>query len=1221
MSNSEIIFAVCQAINRATNPTEAALPVLRWINNIYGPALVSLAQGQTEVLVSPEVVIEQEVTDWIVQHTADYMRDTIHRLETHEVAGPALLIPLRYDQHYFGLLWVYGYLPMDESLLLLAQVLVARLHHFKQWNLSNTASFKDLKLAIQTEMISLVNSTVRLSELASRVYGTLRPLLEPDSFAFGIFDRERDTIDLVIHEGDSHYQRSYLYAPDQNIVSHIIANKQPVTWNDTLELNAAAPPGDPNIYPLSFIGVPLMTRGEVSGILYIEAMRPMAFDKNSLDLLSIFAVGLALAAANSQLYRSAGRRNQEITAITEVSRTLATRPSSSEIWGLLDEQLSMLFDSSSFYVALYNEDDGLLSFPLLVEEGIRISTPEPRPLSGISRAVIVHGTALLFHNLALEQERAEALGIHMDEHWEDNSILESLSCLAVPLRKYNNEVIGVISVQNYLPDIYNAGDLSVLMSIAAQVALALDSRDLLMVDQERRKVTNTLIDIGRDLSSTLDYAEVMDRVLDQMLRVVSYDSACIMLIPKDVQDSSRMVISAAYGLPPYVRGQDVDMRDSRFNRQILESKQPLVVDDVQKYSDWQNWGDRDHGNLTRSWIGVPLLIEDRVIGMITLDKSIPGYYTQKDASTALAVANYAAIAVENARLHAQSEMNLRALEMHNHLLTSMHKLSIFISSTLDRDEILRSTAKHLQQLFKVDHCGIVLIDSESGIKGDGVLVAEYPLQGNIGLRVPIESDYSSVTGFPGKVTVMDQIDDSRIQKVTQNILRQMKVKSALFASLVARERYIGSIGLDSTSRYRVFTEEEKEIFATVSTQLALAINNADLYVQAVAANRLKDEFLANISHELRTPLNAIMGYTEMVLQRIYGEVNDLQADRLNRVLSSSKQLHDLISDVLDLSKIEAGQMDIAMESLKMQEVLMSALDSLSLQAESKKLKIEVDLAPDLPFITGDSQRIRQILINLIDNAIKFTHEGKIYIRVGVLDFEGFTINDANIPALCPVNTGQWLMVSVRDTGIGIAPETQKIIFDPFRQGDGSSIREYAGTGLGLAISNRLVTLHKGHLWVKSAPDKGSTFTMLLPLNTTEVSESDTLELPPLVDTDKRLVVVVDNDPAALQLTKDYLGNQDCQVLGLRNPAHVQRIALHYKPDVIILDALMPYTSGWDLLETLKSTPETAHIPVILWSTDEAPDDYDANIAAYLTKPIQQQTLIKLVNRIMEQDKF
>ncbi|MBC8170515.1 MAG: response regulator, partial [Anaerolineae bacterium] len=574
----------------------------------------------------------------------------------------------------------------------------------------------------------------------------------------------------------------------------------------------------------------------------------------------------------------------------------------------------------------------------------------------------------------------------------------------------------------------------------------------------------------------------------------------------------------------------------------------------------------------------------------------------------------AAVAVDNARLHAESEENLKVLRKRARRLASLHRISTIISSTLDRDTVLNSVVKVLPELFGVEHCGIVLLNDSGEF---GQVVAEYPEVGVVGAYINLYGNSTFERLMAGNDVLIVNTADSNVSEQTLDTLQRAGAQVSLLAPLVARDRAIGSIGMDSYNAQHQFTEGDEEALMTIAGQVAVAINNIDLYEQAVLANRLKSEFLANISHELRTPLNAIIGYSELLVTGMYGDLNPKQQDRIDRVNSSGKHLLELINDVLDLSKIEAGHMKLDLETLDIQELVRYAFMEITPQAEVKGLDLKLSIAADLPHVRGDAQRIRQVLINLMGNAVKFTKEGGVTAVAKPLSiYGGASLDTPPVPAYFKVPDGEWLIISVEDTGIGISGDNHKIIFDAFRQVDGSSVREFGGTGLGLAIAMKLITMHGGFIWVDSEVGVGSKFHILLPVE--PKPQRSTVEIPTLARDSRPTILVVDDDPASLQLIEDYLPEDEYQVVSTREPAYALELARQIRPSIIITDVLMPRINGWEVLRTLKREPITASIPVIVLSiVEKKTTGFYLGAADYLIKPINRDVLMGSMGKILQ----
>jgi signal transduction histidine kinase len=321
-----------------------------------------------------------------------------------------------------------------------------------------------------------------------------------------------------------------------------------------------------------------------------------------------------------------------------------------------------------------------------------------------------------------------------------------------------------------------------------------------------------------------------------------------------------------------------------------------------------------------------------------------------------------------------------------------------------------------------------------------------------------------------------QIPDLRERP--SNVLRDVTVaagyRSVLVVPLVGADRIFGALLLQRR-RPGEFPEAAVRLMQTLAAQSVLAIQNARLFREIAdkseelrLASQHKSQFLANMSHELRTPMNAILGYTELMVDGIYGNLPEKAAGVLERVQNNGKHLLALINDVLDLSKIEAGQLTLTLEDYALPDVVQSVVSATEALASTKGLKMSADIAPGLPMGRGDARRLSQVLLNLVGNAVKFTDEGEVAIGASA-------------------ENGHFVL-SVRDTGPGIAPEDQRKIFDEFQQVDSSNTRKKGGTGLGLAISKRMVEMHGGTISVDSELGHGATFRVTVPVRVEEVAE-------------------------------------------------------------------------------------------------------------------------------------
>jgi signal transduction histidine kinase/CheY-like chemotaxis protein len=371
-----------------------------------------------------------------------------------------------------------------------------------------------------------------------------------------------------------------------------------------------------------------------------------------------------------------------------------------------------------------------------------------------------------------------------------------------------------------------------------------------------------------------------------------------------------------------------------------------------------------------------------------------------------------------------------------------------------------------------------------------------------------------------------------------------------------------------------------------------------LYGELEAASQHKSEFLANMSHELRTPLNAIIGFSEVLKMQMFGELNEKQDEYVEDILTSGKHLLSLINDILDLSKIEAGRMELEVESFVLAEALNNGVSMLRERAARRGLTLSLDVDPRIGAIEADERKVKQVIYNLLSNAVKFTPEGG---RV--------TVTASRLP--------DEVRVAVADTGIGISETDQAKIFEEFRQGTRHSGADQEGTGLGLALARRLVEMHGGRIWLESEPGKGSTFTFALPA--AHAPEAPAVPEPaPAValKRDPLAVLIVEDDPRAAQLLSIYLEGAGLHPTIAPSGEQGLEAATALQPGTIILDILLPGRDGWDILAELKATPATAAIPVVIVSTlDERGRGFALGASDYLLKPVDREALLGTLERV------
>ncbi len=544
-----------------------------------------------------------------------------------------------------------------------------------------------------------------------------------------------------------------------------------------------------------------------------------------------------------------------------------------------------------------------------------------------------------------------------------------------------------------------------------------------------------------------------------------------------------------------------------------------------------------------------------------------------------------------------------ALRRQNEYLATSAEIGRLVASTLDMSTLFTRTVNLIRERFGFYHASIFVIE-ETGFnailqEATGEAGKEMKARRH-SLAVGSRSIVGTATSTGEPVVVNNTAIDPTHRP--NPLLPDTRAETAI--PLRIGRRIIGALDIQST-QINAFSEVDIQVLQTLADQVAVAIDNARSYELSQEAvkemrelDKLKSQFLANMSHELRTPLNSIIGFSRVILKGIDGPVSDLQEQDLTAIYNSGQHLLRLINDILDLSKIEAGKMELAFDEVNLEETILSVMPTMTGLIKDKPVKLEKNISPHLPIVRADSMRLRQVLINLLSNASKFTEVGTITVGAKVM----------------PGPQGQpEVVISVTDTGAGIADEDRGKLFQPFSQVDASPTRKTGGTGLGLSISRHLVELHGGRMDMESIVGKGSTFFFTLPI------PKDLEPTAPKTDAtapEKKIILAIDDDPQVIGLYERYLQPQGFQVVALTDPTQARERVRQLKPYAVTLDVMMPGRDGWTVLKDLKTDPEARDVPVIICSILEEEDrGFNLGAADYLVKPILEDDLLNALNRL------
>ena len=702
-----------------------------------------------------------------------------------------------------------------------------------------------------------------------------------------------------------------------------------------------------------------------------------------------------------------------------------------------------------------------------------------------------------------------------------------------------------------------------------------------------------LIALGR---SSSDAGAVLATVAESAQRLCRCQGVQIYLLRGD-----EFELAATVGLPPefehYIAQHPIRRdRDTMAGRVALDRRIHQVTDVLTD----PGYGRRDIQEIagSRTLISAPLIIDDEVVGAISLSRTKVEPFDEPTTTMLRAFAAQAAAAVRN--VHLVRALEARRLELARKVeqLQALSEVGETVSSTLVLDEVLFKIILNAVRFAECDGGSIM-----EYVEADRCFLARttYPSSPELlaGLRrLQIELDKTLVGRAAREGRPIGLPDIALVERdVHLQLLFEDGWRSVLAVPVLRGGQIIGAMVVRRKTPGD-FTDEVKEFMETFASQSALAVFNARVFrelerktAELQVASQHKSDFLASMSHELRTPLNAIIGFSEVLLERMFGELNERQEEYLHDILNSGKHLLELLNEILDLSKVEAGRMELEVSVFALRGTIEHAISLVRERAALHGIAVTLEMDPSLDLIETDELRFKQVMLNLLSNAVKFTpNGGRVAVRA--------------------VRTGQRLAVTVTDNGIGIRPEDQERIFESFQQGQRGPSRE-EGTGLGLTLCRRIVTLMGGTMSLQTEVGVGSTFGFTVPLQGTSVSVG-----PGLDDDRDPVVVVIDDDRASLDLMSAYLAGHGVRVVRARDGKEGLDAVHRLKPVATVLDILLPGMDGWKVLEELRADPKTQGLPVIIASiVDERSRGLAAGAGDYLVKPVGREELLGALRRM------
>ena len=599
----------------------------------------------------------------------------------------------------------------------------------------------------------------------------------------------------------------------------------------------------------------------------------------------------------------------------------------------------------------------------------------------------------------------------------------------------------------------------------------------------------------------------------------------------------------------------------------------------------------------RTTMGAPMIVDDQVVGVLNIWRNDVSPFDAREQAIVSAFAGQAAMAINEIKLVQQ--LGARGAELARKVeeLEALREVAEAVNSSLDVDNVLSTIAMHSVELSATDGGSIMeYVESERCFMVRSVYRTAPAVVDRLrAIRIHLEETLvgrAAKERRPIAVPDLGAIDlDPHLQ-----ILYDAGWRSVVIVPLLREGQIVGSLVV-RRKRTGAFSEETLELLETLASQSALALSNAQLYrelkeqsLELEVASRHKSEFLASMSHELRTPLNAVLGFSEVLLERMFGEINERQEEYLRDIHGSGKHLLELLNEILDLSKVEAGRMELEYTSFDLRPLLEDAASMLRERAALHGIALEVAVEAGIADLYTDRLRLKQVLLNLMTNAVKFTGDGgSVAVRA--------------------VRAGAEIEITVTDTGIGVPETERERIFESFQQGGRGPARE-EGTGLGLTLCRRIVDLLGGRMWLDSEVGVGSTFGFTLPARVSETAAT-TDAGEPLGN-----VVVIEDDRPSLALLSAYLTGAALTVTEARDGQSGLDAVRRARPVAVLLDIRLPGIDGWTVLQALKSDPETRDVPVIVVSiVDERARGAALGAAGYLVKPVSRDALLNALTAL------
>jgi len=774
----------------------------------------------------------------------------------------------------------------------------------------------------------------------------------------------------------------------------------------------------------------------------------------------------------------------------------------------------------------------------------------------------------------------------------DIMTLQNVRSLALLPVWASKRQLGILLLESEIKHVFTGRETRSYPPLVDQMATAIENQKLFEQTQAALAETGVLYQISNSIAQANNPAELTSLIATHLLP--KHADRVAILFSNQTPNGQVMEYEVVGYYDLKKEASLLGLKYSNKDLPILKGVSEVIMASDLSHSTWDPASKRTFlAQGVQSICLIPLHAAGKALGFLAISAR-RGVEFGGDEIRLLQVASGGfAVALEKYQL--LKETQRRALE-----LQTAAEIARDTTGTLAIDQLLSRIVNLLKERFNFYHVAVYLLDTPRNFaivrEASGEAGQELKQRGHR-LAVGSRSIIGSISAS-GTTLAIPDVSQSPIYYAHQLL---PETRGEIGIPLKSGDKVIGVLDLQY-NHVNAFNQNDLVVLQILADQIAVAIENAEAYELSQRAyeemkevDRVKSQFLANMSHELRTPLNSIIGFSRVIIKGIDGPINETQREDLSAIYNSGQHLLTLINNILDLSKIEAGKMELQLSEVNITDTINSVMSTAVGLVKDKPVKLHQNVPSDIPLVKADQTRVRQILLNLVSNASKFTEEGSITVAASVVK--------------SPKGRKE-VMLTITDTGKGIAEEDQSKLFQPFSQVDDSPTRKTGGTGLGLSICRSMVEMHGGQIGLQhSVVGKGSTFYFTLPLALSDEPE-------PEIVTAANLILAIDDDAQVISLYQRYLKPQGYQVVALTNPKEAVARAKELRPYAITLDIMMPEMDGWQVLNQLKSDPETRDIPIVICSIlEDEEKGFNLGAADYLTKPFLQEELILTVNRV------